>query len=369
MSVGSYILIGFEIIVFLVIVRALTSIYVRTPQYSSKVIAGFGGKFKRATEAGGSWKLPAPFETIAYTADLTLQITDFKVNIKTRDDNFIDLPIEIHYEIADPIKAARLPVLERRRQVMQNLAQNVIRSHFASGDIQAVYTSRNEMAAAVRTELEANMEDYGLTIRDVVVENPILPPDLQAALQAVVIADRNLEASRKSAEANKVKMIAQAEGEQALLTAQATGERARLLAQAEGEGAIAIAKAKAEKESRTLLGEGVANEQREIAKGFRDSVESMTSAGVTPAEAMAYIQSTNNRQLTKQIAEAFATAYGNLSNGVLFADVPNPAMMADPDTGAANANGSAGSIKELAKIIVALRPLLQQTEMKQIETQ
>ncbi|HTJ02440.1 MAG TPA: SPFH domain-containing protein [Methylovirgula sp.] len=336
--------------------RVIFSCYLRTPQYKSKVVAGFGGQFKRATQAGGSWKLPVPFEKVAYTADLTLQITDFQVNVKTKDDNFIDLPIEIHYEITDPIKAARLPDVDRRKQVMQNLAQNVIRSHYADGDIQAVYTSRNRMAEEVRNELQKNMEDYGLTIRDVLVENPILPPDLQRALQSVVIADRNLEASRKTAEAEKVKLVAKAEGEQALLTAQANGERARLLAQAEGEGAIAVAKAKAEKEARTLLGEGVANEQRAVAQGFHDSVEKMTSAGITADQATAFINLTNNRQLERQVAEAYAKAYGAMRNAVLFADIPNHAT---------NGNGellgqSAGGVKDVAKLVFALQPLLQQ---------
>jgi hypothetical protein len=34
--------------------------YVKTPQYKSKIIAGFGGEFKRATEAGLSWKTLIP---------------------------------------------------------------------------------------------------------------------------------------------------------------------------------------------------------------------------------------------------------------------------------------------------------------------
>lgn len=347
------ILLGFAV---LVVLRIVLSCYLRTPQYSSKVVAGFGGQFKRATRAGGSWKLPVPLETVAYTADLTLQVTDFQVNVKTKDDNFIDLPIEIHYEITDPIKAARLPDIDRRKQVMQNLAQNVIRSHYADGDIQAVYTSRNEMAEAVRTELQKNMEDYGLAIRDVLVENPILPADLQKALQSVVIADRNLEASRKSAEAEKVKLVAKAEGEQALLTAQAAGERARLLAQAEGEGAIAVAKAEAEKKARTLLGEGVANEQRAVADGFHDSVEKMKAAGITADQATAFINLTNNRQLERQVAEAYATAFGNIGHAVLFADVPNHAVNGSAET----VDHSASGIKDLAKTVVALQPLLQQ---------
>ena len=318
----------FAIIFF--ILRILFTCYVKTPQYTSKIISGFGGDFKRTTHAGFAWKLPSPFERVVYTADLTLQVTDFDVNIKTKDDNFVDLPVQIHYEIFDPIKSARLPDLAKRKQVMQTLAQNVIRGHFAEGDLQKIYTSRNEMAELVRSELQKNMEDYGLIVRDVVVENPKLPIELQTSMQGVVIADRKLEAARKNAEANKVTVVAQAEGEQALLTAKAAGEKARLLAQAEGEGAIRVAQAEAEKKARLALGEGVAGEQIAIAKGFHESVESMTAGGITATEAVSYLMMTNRMQYNKQNIEVLAQAYGKIDNAVLFADIQNPAgMLAD----------------------------------------
>jgi regulator of protease activity HflC (stomatin/prohibitin superfamily) len=344
-------------IIFIILLRLLLTSYVNTPQYKAKIIAGFGGDFKRTTVAGFSMKLPSPFERVVYTADLTLQVTDFDVNIKTKDDNFVDLPVQIHYEITDPIKSARLPDLAKRKQVMQTLAQNVIRGHFAEGDLQKIYTSRNEMAELVRSELQKNMEDYGLIVRDVVVENPKLPPELQNSMQSVVIADRKLEAARKNAEANKVTIIAQAEGEQALLTAKAAGEKARLLAQAEGEGAIRVAQAEAEKKARLALGEGVAGEQIAIARGFHDSVESMTAGGITAHEAVNYLILTNRMQYNKQNIEALATAYGKIDNAVLFADIQNPAgMLAEADT-AATGSGQISDVKALSRLLTAVEAL------------
>ena len=164
---------------------------------------------------------------------------------------------------------------------MQALAQNVIRSHFAEGDLQRIFASRTEMAITVQNELAKSMLDYGLFIRDVVVDNPKLPMELRDSMQGVVIADRKMEAAKKNAEAVKVTMVAQAEGEQALLTAKALGEKARLMAQAEGEGAIRVAQAQAEKTARLLLGEGVGGEQMAIAEGFEKSVENMKKAGIS----------------------------------------------------------------------------------------
>lgn len=344
----------------------LLNSYIKTPQYRSKIVAGFGGEFKRSTQAGVSWKTPI-LERVVLEVDLTLQVSEFDVNIKTQNDNFIDVPVQIHYEITDPIKSARLPDLERRKRVMQALAQNVIRSHFAEGDLQAIFTSRTEMAINVQRELAKNMADYGLQIRDVVVDNPKLPSELQASMQGVVIADRKMEAARKNAEATKVTMVAQAEGEQALLTAQAMGEKARLLAKAEGEGAVRVAQAQAEKTARLLLGEGVGGEQVAIAEGFEKSVENMKKAGVTGREAMDYLMQTNTLQYGKQNIEAISEAYSKIPNALLIADVLNPSQYIGNSTSAPSSpvgvgDGNSHDIKDLVRLIASIetvRPLLQ----------
>ena len=349
--------------------------YVKTPQYKSKIIAGFGGDFKRATEAGLSWKTPI-LERVVNEVDLTLQASEFDVNIKTQNDNFIDVPVQIHYEIADPIKSARLPE-GRRKSVMQALAQNVIRSHFAEGDLQRIFASRTEIAINVQNELAKSMLDYGLFIRDVVVDNPKLPMELRDSMQGVVIADRKMEAAKKNAEAVKVTMVAQAEGEQALLTAKALGEKARLMAQAEGEGAIRVAQAKAEKTARLLLGEGVGGEQMAIAEGFEKSVENMKKAGISGKDAMDYLMQTNTLQYGKQNIEAISTAYSRIPNALLIADVLNPSqyvgkgnIVSELPLSPSGVGGGSHDLKELMKIIAAMetvRPLLQANPAPSLE--
>jgi regulator of protease activity HflC (stomatin/prohibitin superfamily) len=340
-------------------IRAASSTIVRTPQYSTKVIAGWGGNLKRATSPGLSFKQPYPLESVAFTTDQTLQVTDFDVNVKTKDDNFIDLPIQIHYEISDAMASARLPDPKKRTQVMQTLAQNVIRGHFAEGNLQDVYRSRNEMAGVVRQELVKNMEDYGLTIRDVVVENPKLPENLQKSMQAVAIAARNLETSRFQADAVRVSAVAQAEAEQAVLIAKANGEKAQLLAKAEGEGAILVAKAEAEKRARTALGEGTAAEQIAIAEGLSSSVEHIKKSGLTAQDALHYIQDLNNRQLERQVSQAYAEAYGKIPRAVLFADTPNTSVGRGDG---AKTGSSSADVRDLAKMVLALQTIMKTPE-------
>ena len=260
---------------------------------------------------------------------------------------------------------------------MQALAQNVIRSHFAEGDLQRIFASRTEMAINVQNELAKSMLDYGLFIRDVVVDNPKLPMELRDSMQGVVIADRKMEAAKKNAEAVKVTMVAQAEGEQALLTAKALGEKARLMAQAEGEGAIRVAQARAEKTARLLLGEGVGGEQMAIAEGFEKSVENMKKAGISGKDAMDYLMQTNTLQYGKQNIEAISTAYSRIPNALLIADVLNPSqyvgkgnIVSELPLSPSGVGGGSHDLKELMKIIAAMetvRPLLQANPTPSLE--
>lgn len=334
---------------------AISSVYVRTDPYQSKVIAGFGGDLKRATVQGGSWK--KPFERVAFTIDQTLQVTDFPVNIRTQEEagnNFVDLPVQIHYEISDPMKSARLPDEARRKQVMQTLAQNVIRSHFAEKTLQEVYTSKSDIAAAVKAELEENMRDYGLTIRDVVVENPTLEPKLQESIQAVTIAERTFAAAKLNAESVKVTAMGKAEGEQAVLMAQANGKKALLIAEAEGQGAIRIAAAEAEEKARLALGRGIAGEQKEIAEGLAVAIKTLKEPGVSPDKAMDYFQGTNQGQYTKQNIEALVEGYKGIEHAILFADMPNPAsFLAGADVSVGGSSG-AHDVKDIVRIVAAL---------------
>jgi regulator of protease activity HflC (stomatin/prohibitin superfamily) len=364
--------IGGSLVLAVAVAREAFTALVRTKQNTSKLIANFGGKYVRYTNAGLSGKKPWPFETVAKEVDLTTQILDIKIGIRTVEQStvqansqtapaarqqtasgtgadqdvtqsaieqangqlhyFVNVPVQVQFFVVDPIKASLLPDAvdprqpSRRKDFMENRIRNVITAHFANKGLQQVYAERNQVAQEVKADLEQQLTDkYGLGVGTVTVDNPDLDSGLMDSIKQASVAGLRLATQRQNAEADRITRVANAQAEQAELIAKAEGQKAALLATAEGEGAIRIAQARAEKESRTLLGQGVAAEQTAIFDSLNDAMEKLAAKGIKPEQVMDYMQQTNNRQLAKQIAEAFAAAYGKIPNAVLFAGVPNPA--------------------------------------------
>ena len=385
-----------------VFLRAALSSFVRTEQYTSKIIANFGGKYVRSTNAGLSGKKPWPLETVAKTVNLTTQILDIKIDIRTVEQStvqnnaqtspaarqlaapvadggeqpttptptieqangqlhyFVQVPVQIQFVVSDPIKAELLPGTpdanepSRRKDFMQNRVRSVVTAHFANKGLQEVYAERNQVAAEVTRDLTEQMEKYGINIGTVTVDNPDLDGGLMDAIRKASEAGLRLATQRQNAEADRITRVANAQASQAELIAKAEGEKAALLAKAEGEGAIRIAQAKAEKEARTLLGQGVAAEQTAIFDSLHDAMDKLKEKGIKPEQVMEYMQATNNRQLARQIAEAYAEAYGKIPNAMLFAGVPNPAH--------GEGGGSVSDVEQMVRTVMtaaaanAMRP-------------
>jgi regulator of protease activity HflC (stomatin/prohibitin superfamily) len=309
-----------EIMFLLVLGLIIMSMFGVTQQNTTKIIAKFG-RYVRVTQPGFYTKSPWPFETVAGTISTQVQIAALAIKIKTRDNAFPDLPVKIHYIIEEAIRASRL--FDVRLQ-MDTLVQNVVRSHFADQELADIYKARNEMADIVKQELQAKMADYGLRIVDVIVDNPVIPDDLQRALQSVIISLNTLAATRNNAEAERTTILA---------------------------------KATATADSRKSLGEGIANEQKAIAAGFEESVSNMTKAGLSVDQAIHFIMRTNEQQRDLNIAQAYA---GAIKSAVIFTSAPaagNNATGSVPSTGAPGM--SQAEMERIIATITALRPVLE----------
>jgi regulator of protease activity HflC (stomatin/prohibitin superfamily) len=119
-----------------------------------------------------------------------------------------------------------------------------------------VFVKKDDIAIAVKAELNDAMSDYGYDIIKTLVTD--IDPDAQ-----VKQAMNRINAS----------------------------EREKIAAQFEGDAAriLIVEKAKAEAESKRLQGQGIADQRREIARGLEESVEVLNKVGINSQEASALI--------------------------------------------------------------------------------
>ena len=134
-----------------------------------------------------------------------------------------------------------------------------------------VFERKDDVANALKRDLEEYMTEYGYTIIKALVTD--INPDKQ-----VKISMNRINAAERE------KIAAEYDGE---------AERIRI-----------VAKARAEAESKRLQGQGIADQRREIAKGLEDSVAVLNAAGINPQEASALIVITQHYDTLQAVGES-----------------------------------------------------------------
>ena len=133
-----------------------------------------------------------------------------------------------------------------------------------------VFVRKDDVAIAVKSELNDAMMEYGYDIIKTLVTD--IDPDAQVkeAMNRINAADREKTA------------------------AQFEGDAARILI---------VEKAKAEAESKRLQGQGIADQRREIARGLEESVEVLNKVGINSQEASALIVVTQHYDTLQSIGQ------------------------------------------------------------------
>ena len=147
---------------------------------------------------------------------------------------------------------------------------DVVRAEVPKMRLDDVFERKDDIAIAVKSELNDAMINYGYDIIKTLVTD--IDPDLQ-----VKEAMNRINAS----------------------------EREKIAAQYEGDAAriLIVEKAKAEAESKRLQGQGIADQRREIARGLEESVEVLNKVGINSQEASALIVVTQHYDTLQSIGE------------------------------------------------------------------
>ena len=200
-------------------------------------------KFDRVAEPGLAFKLP--FIESVRKLDMRVQQVAIPIETKTKDNVFVKIPVSVQYQILpNKVFEAYYKLAAPQRQI-EAYVYNVILGHVPKMDLDTAYESQQDIALAVKKELDATMETFGYLIVKALVTD-IIPAD------KVKNAMNDINAARREQEA-----------------ALAKGEAARIMA---------VKNAEAEAQSKKLQGEGIANQRKAIIDGLRESVETFTQA-------------------------------------------------------------------------------------------
>ncbi|WP_339916207.1 SPFH domain-containing protein [Yeosuana marina] len=232
----------------------LVSSFFTVKQQTAAIIERFG-KFLSIRKSGPQFKIPL-IDKVAGRLSLKIQQLDVIVETKTLDDVFVKLKVSVQYKVLPDKVYDAFYKLDYPHEQITSYVFDVVRAEVPKMKLDDVFVKKDDIAIAVKTELNDAMMEYGYDIIRTLVTD--IDPDAQVklAMNRINAADREKTA------------------------AQYEGDAARILI---------VEKAKAEAESKRLQGQGIADQRREIARGLEESVDVLNRVGINSQEASALI--------------------------------------------------------------------------------
>lgn len=247
MSIGTII---FFVFAFLI----LLSSFFTVKQQSAVIIERFG-KFLSVRNSGLQLKIPI-VDRIAGRVNLRIQQLDVIIETKTKDNVFVKMKVSVQFKVIQDKVYDAFYKLEYPHDQITAYVFDVVRAEVPKLKLDDVFERKDDIAVAVKRELNDAMMTYGYDIINTLVTD--IDPDIQVknAMNRINAADREKTATEFEAESSRIRIVA---------------------------------KAKAEAESKRLQGQGIADQRREIARGLVESVEVLNNVGINSQEASALI--------------------------------------------------------------------------------
>lgn len=227
------------------------------------------GKFNSVRSSGLQLKIPF-IDAVVGRINLKVQQLDVLVETKTKDDVFVKLKVSVQYMVMKDSVYDAFYKLESPRAQITSYVFDVVRAEVPKMKLDEVFERKDDIAVAVKSELNQAMLDYGYDIIKTLVTD--IDPDEQVkqAMNRINASEREKVAAEFEAEAERIKIVA---------------------------------KARAEAESKRLQGQGIADQRREIARGLEESVDVLNNVGINSQEASALIVVTQHYDTLQSIGE------------------------------------------------------------------
>ena len=207
-------------------------------QQSCAVIERFG-KFRCIAHPGLRWKIPFIDEIVAQLS-LRINQLDVSVETKTLDNVFVNVVVAVQYKVLPEKVFEACYALQNPEHQIKAFVFDLVRAQVPKLVLDDVFSKKDDIADAVKTELAKPMSEFGYGIIETLVTDINPDQNVKAAMNEINTAQRLRVAAGEKGEAEKILKVKQAE---------------------------------AEAEASILHGKGIAGQRQEIIEGLRQSVD------------------------------------------------------------------------------------------------
>jgi len=244
------------ILIVIIVVLVLSTGYVVRQQHVAVIerLGRFHGF------AGPGFHVKFPFIDITHDVSLMTEDEHMTFDAKTSDNVTIELDVSIQYHVdyGDVEKGADSGVyrsfytLQDPVGQMQDYLADALRSQIPARTLDEVFSEKDAIAHAIDEVVAAKMLDYGYVLVTTLITRIKLPQEVQESMNHIIASKNNLESATNDANAAKAKTV--------------------IAAQAKAEAMAAE-------------GKGIADQRVAIARGIKDSIDTIRESGVTEEEA------------------------------------------------------------------------------------
>jgi len=296
------------IIILVLALLILFASFFTVKQQTAAILERFG-KFKVIRQSGLHLKIPL-IDKVAGRLSLKIQQLDVIIETKTKDDVFVKIKVSVQYKVIKEKVYDAFYKLDYPHDQITSYVFDVVRAEVPKMKLDDVFVKKDDVAIAVKSELNEAMMTYGYDIIKTLVTD--IDPDAQVkeAMNRINAADREKTAAQYEGDAQRI---------------------------------LIVERAKAEAESKRLQGKGIADQRREIARGLEESMVVLNRAGINSQEASALIVVTQHYDTLQAIGA------DTNSNLILLPNNPNAAssMLTDMVASFAATNQVGESMKSI----------------------
>ena len=240
-------------VILIIVLLVFSGIFV-VKQQTSAIIERFG-RFTSIRQSGLHFRIPI-IDRIAGRISLRILQLDVIVETKTKDDVFVKLKVSVQYKVVREKVYDAFYKLDYPQDQITSYVFDVVRAVVPKMKLDDVFEKKDDIANAVKGELNDAMINYGYDIIKALVTDIDPDPEVKAAMNRINAAERKKVAAQYNGDAERI---------------------------------LIVEKAKAEAESKRLQGQGIADQRREIARGLEESVDVLNKVGINSQEASALI--------------------------------------------------------------------------------
>lgn len=218
-------------------------------QQQEGLVSRFGKYTGSTRKTGLNVKIPF-IDKVDARVSTALQKLDAPLSTKTKDDQFVKLPISMHIEVQNTAKFYYDTT--KPWDQISDLVSAEVRKYANEKDFNELYSDREQISEAVKASVAEEMKDYGVVLRRVVIDEPQPDENTKEAYNDVRASERRKDAAKNNAEAERIMSVAQAQ---------------------------------ADKERNELMGQGIASFRRSIANSYIETRKALVDAGIDPIAA------------------------------------------------------------------------------------